>query len=52
MITCPVTRKPASTGIVMDAESFASSTLLNNAVPCPHCGGIHTWSKQNAYIAG
>jgi hypothetical protein len=52
MTTCPVTRKPVSTGIVMDKESFASSTLLNNSVSCPHCGRIHTWSKQDAYIAG
>ena len=52
MITCPVTRKPLSTGLAMDAASFASSALVNNSVSCPRCGGIHTWSKQNAYIAG
>ena len=51
IITCPVTRRPVPTGIAMDAVSFQSSTLMNNSVSCPHCGGMHTWSKHNAYLS-
>lgn len=51
-ITCPITKKPTPTGIAMDKASFASSTLINNAVTCPHCGKTHVWSKRDAYIAG
>lgn len=53
LITCPNTGRPLSTGMVMDRRSFASSVLLNNSVgPCPHCGQIHSWSKEQAYLEG
>ena len=52
MIRCPKTDKPLSTGMGMDQASFDSSTLSNNTVgPCPHCQGMHTWSKGEAFLA-
>lgn len=50
MIKCPETNKPVSTGIAMDEKSFNSSTLSNNNVQCPHCGKMHTWQKEDAYL--
>lgn len=49
-IKCPVTGKDVPTGIVMDLESFKSTTLKDNTVQCPHCGKPHKWSKQDAFV--
>ena len=51
LINCPVTGKPLSTGIGIDKASFESSNFSNNSVGCPHCGGMHTWSKGDAWVA-
>jgi len=51
VIRCPTTGGFVTTGIAMDAGSFASCSLSNNTVgPCPHCGGSHTWSKADAFL--
>ncbi len=52
MIHCPKTGKPLSTGINMDAASFASSTLTDNTTTCPHCGQPHTWNKADVLPIG
>ena len=49
MITCPATKKPVPTGIVMDAPSFAAATLTSNSFCCPACGQMHTWSKKDGF---
>ncbi len=51
MINCPVTNKPVFTGIVLDKQSFESTTLENNTfAPCPECGKSHTWNKKDAFL--
>jgi endogenous inhibitor of DNA gyrase (YacG/DUF329 family) len=53
MIRCPKTNKPMYTGMTMPQQAFDSSTLEDNTVgPCPHCGGQHTWSKEDAFLEG
>lgn len=53
MIDCPTTGEPLPTGIAVgNRESFESSDFRDNTVgPCPHCGGYHTWSKEDAYLS-
>jgi endogenous inhibitor of DNA gyrase (YacG/DUF329 family) len=52
VINCPSTGKPVPTGIGADAGSFATMQLSNNTLSgCPECGGNHTWSKEDAFLA-
>jgi len=50
MITCPETEKAVFTGIATEEQAFQTSTFENNTVACPHCGGNHVWSKDDAYL--
>lgn len=53
MISCPATGEPMETGIIMSAESLANSKLKNNTTgPCPHCGELHVWDVEEAWIKG
>lgn len=53
MIKCPDTGKPLATGFGMDKQSFESPGMVlkdNQVGPCPHCGGSHVWSKEDAWL--
>jgi hypothetical protein len=52
MITCPETQKPLPTGISMDEATFTDPTsrLGHHATSCPHCQGVHRWSKADAVL--
>jgi endogenous inhibitor of DNA gyrase (YacG/DUF329 family) len=52
MIRCPKTSKAVFTGMAMDEKSFADPTnkFVNNSIQCPHCGQMHTWSKEDAFL--
>jgi hypothetical protein len=51
MIRCPTTQEPLATGIVMNRASLENSKLSNNiSGPCPHCGQLHTWNIEDAWI--
>lgn len=52
MIMCPEKKVAVPTGLAMDQQSFDSSTLTNNSVKCSACGNVHTWNKQDAFVAG
>jgi endogenous inhibitor of DNA gyrase (YacG/DUF329 family) len=47
MIKCPVTGKPAPTGMSLDKKAFDSTTLKDNLINCPHCKKMHAWSKKD-----
>jgi hypothetical protein len=51
-VTCPETNMPVYTGLAMDKSSFESSTLRDKRVTCPHCGKVHVWQKEEAYLVG
>ena len=46
-IKCPRTGKPVPTGIDASASAYPTLTIKNSRIGCPHCGGMHTWSKQD-----
>lgn len=53
MIRCPATGEPMATGLIMSVESLANSKLKNNTSgPCPHCGELHVWDIEEAWIKG
>ena len=52
LIRCPATQRLIPTGIVTDQRTYESGTFLNNSTQCPHCGELHTWSKENTLLGG
>jgi hypothetical protein len=50
MIKCPVKNVPVPTGMAMGKQAFDSSMFVNNTSSCPACGGMHTWSKEQAWL--
>ena len=48
--SCPNTGREISTGIEIDADSFARMPDVIARIDCPHCGERHNWSKHNAYL--
>ena len=52
LIKCPVTQEPLSTNMSMESESFELADLSGKSTSCPHCGGIHTWDKKDAWLEG
>jgi endogenous inhibitor of DNA gyrase (YacG/DUF329 family) len=50
VIKCPKTGKVIPTGVGMDKASFQTSSMSNNTVSCPACGGTHTWDKKDAWV--
>jgi hypothetical protein len=47
---CPVTGAPIATGVDMDEETFASLMPFVGRVMCPHCKGVHEWTRGQAWI--
>ncbi len=50
LIRCPITGKDLSTGLDLIPEAFEKADLRNRSVGCPHCGQIHSWSREDAYF--
>ena len=50
VIDCPKTKQRVYTGLAHDDAAFASATLEESAIQCPHCGEVHRWSKKDARL--
>ena len=49
MIKCPRVGRPVSTGIeVIDVNQLP---MVVATATCPACGGVHEWTKQDAWLA-
>lgn len=51
LIRCPTTNRAVPTGFKADAETFESIDYYQLKFNCPACGAVHTWSKENAWLA-
>ena len=53
MIRCPKTGKPVPTGISMDKRALEDPKNVprDNQAGCPHCGQLHSWNKEDAWLA-
>ncbi len=52
MITCPETDMPFYTGLDMEHTPFESADLEDESATCPHCGKVHAWRKEDAFLVG
>jgi len=44
----PYYGEQVSTGVVIDAEAFASINFQGHRFRCDACSEVHTWDKQEA----
>lgn len=47
---CPVTGQPIDTGVEIDDASYARLPTFVGSVFCTHCGTMHEWTKDKAWI--
>jgi hypothetical protein len=51
MIKCPKTGKAVPTGVILEEVAFEAALLPNSSFgPCPECGEMHSWSKEDAFF--
>jgi hypothetical protein len=51
IVTCPETGKELYTGFAMSQRAFELAQLHDVPVKgCPHCGGKHLWSIEDARL--
>lgn len=50
LIRCPLTKKQLSTGIALAEDVFAVADFNGQAVRCPHCAMMHSWTKRDAFL--
>ena len=50
MVKCPESGNEISTGIWCDGESFSRLPFIVSHASCPMCGGLHSWSKADAWL--
>ena len=50
MVRCPATGRELSTGIEMDAGTFAKLPEIRSQIKCPACGADHTWTTREAWL--
>ena len=51
MLTCPITGKEFSTGILADEDTFKQLPDTVTKAICPHCGQLHRWWTREARLA-
>jgi len=49
MIKCPRVGRPVSTGIEVTDVDQLPTVVATTA--CPACGGVHEWTKDDAWLA-
>lgn len=50
MLACARTHRFVSTGIETDIDTFIALPEVLCLTHCPACGGIHHWTKSEAWI--
>jgi hypothetical protein len=51
LVRCPATAKLTATGQTVDEELWGDTKLKEHKVACPHCQGMHAWTKKDVVLA-
>lgn len=51
LVRCPATSKLTPTGQTVEEEAWEKTKLKEHKVPCPHCQGMHAWTKKDVVLA-
>ncbi|HEX3619367.1 MAG TPA: hypothetical protein VHU16_03255 [Candidatus Udaeobacter sp.] len=50
LVRCPSTSKLTDTGRTIEEKCWATTKLKKQKLTCEHCGGVHTWEKQDVIL--
>jgi aspartate carbamoyltransferase regulatory subunit len=50
LVRCPSTSRLTDTGRTIEEKSWATAKLKKQKLTCEHCGGVHTWEKQDVIL--
>jgi hypothetical protein len=48
LVTCPVTGKEFSTGLLVDKDSLSAFNGVESSAHCPYCKTTHKWHPREA----
>jgi len=51
LVRCPATAKLTATGQTVEEELWEEAKLKAHKVTCPHCQGLHNWTKKDVVLA-
>ena len=51
LVRCPATAKLTATGLTIDEDVYANTTLKSHKLTCPHCQQVHAWTKKDVVLA-
>jgi len=51
LVRCPATAKLTATGQTVEEELWGEAKLKTHKVICPHCQGLHDWTKKDVVLA-
>jgi hypothetical protein len=51
VINCVASGKVVSTGIEIERATFEALPDIRAQLRCPACGGLHLWSKSDAWLS-
>jgi hypothetical protein len=50
LVRCPSTSRLTDTGRTIEEKCWATTKLKKQKLTCEHCGGVHTWEKQDVIL--
>jgi hypothetical protein len=50
LVRCPSTSKLTDTGQTIEEARWATAKVKTQKFTCAHCGGVHSWSKEDVIL--
>jgi len=50
LVRCPSTSKLTDTGRTIKEKLWPTAKVKAQKFTCAHCGGVHTWTKENVVL--
>jgi hypothetical protein len=50
LVRCPSTSKLTDTGRTVEEKRWPTTKLKPQKVACVHCGGVHSWKKEDVVL--
>ena len=47
---CPSTSKLTDTGRTIEEKRWPAAKVKGQKFTCSHCGGVHTWTKEDVVL--
>jgi hypothetical protein len=50
LVRCPSTSKLTDTGMTIEEKRWPTVKLKTQRFTCAHCGGVHSWKKEDVIL--